>query len=131
MERLYSLLKNDLTDIIKENEGVSADEISLEDIDASAFNDKSLVIIYGICTAGNSYSIIDDISIKGTDIDVSTVSKKPEIATPDMLYRRYIYIIDKNAVTNVRGFTFNDTSSYYQYEEESDIVNWFKDWCRS
>lgn len=63
--------KNDLLDIIQENEGVSADEISLEDIDASAFNDKSLIIIYGICTAGNSYSIIDDISIKGTDIDVS------------------------------------------------------------
>ena len=123
--------KNDLLDIIQENEGVSADEISLEDIDASAFNDKSLIIIYGICTAGNSYSIIDDISINGTDIDVSTVSKKPEIATPDMLSRRYIYIVDKNAVTNVRGFAFNDTASYYQYEEEADIVNWFKDWCRS
>jgi len=125
------LLKNDLTDIIKENEGVSADEISLEDIDASAFNDKSLVIIYGIGTAGNIYSIIDDISIKGLDIDVSTVSKKPEIATPDMLYRRYIYIVDKNAVTNVSRFTFNDTSSYYQNDEKSDVVNWFKDWCRS
>lgn len=57
--------------------------------------------------------------------------KKPEIATPDMLYRRYIYIIDKNLATNVNGFIFNDTSSYYQFEEEADIVNWFKDWCRS
>ena len=123
--------KSDLLDIIQENEGVTADEISLEDIDDNAFNDKSLVIIYGICTAGNSYSIIDDISIKGTDIDVSTVSKKPEIATPDMLYRRYIYIIDKNLATNVNGFIFNDTSSYYQFEEEADIVHWFKDWCRS
>ena len=123
--------ESDLLDIIQENEGVSADEISLEDIDDNAFNDKSLVIIYGICTAGNSYSIIDDISINGTDIDVSTVSKKPEIATPDMLYRRYIYIIDKNAVTNVSRFTFNDTSSYYQNDEKSDVVNWFKDWCRS
>ena len=121
----------DLLDIIQENEGVSADEISLEDIDDNAFNDKSLVIIYGICTAGNSYSIIDDISINGTDIDVSTVSKKPEIATPDMMYRRYIYIIDKNAVTNISGFTFNDTYSFYQNDEESDVVNWFKDWCRS
>ena len=123
--------ESDLLDIIKENEDVSADEISLEDIDDNAFNDKSLVIIYGICTAGNSYSIIDDISINGTDIDVSTVSKKPEIATPDMMYRRYIYIIDKNAVTNISGFTFNDTYSFYQNDEESDIVNWFKDWCRS
>lgn len=123
--------ESDLLDIIQENEGVSAAEISLEDIDDNAFNDKSLVIIYSIGTAGNSYSIIDDISIKGTDIDVSTVSKKPEIATPDMLYRRYIYIIDKNAVTNVRGFTFNDTSSFYQNDEKSDVVNWFKDWCYS
>ena len=123
--------ESDLLDIIQENEGVSADEISLEDIDDNAFNDKSLVIIYGICTAGNSYSIIDDISINGTDIDVSTVSKKPEIATPDMMYRRYIYIIDKNAVTNISGFTFNDTYSFYQNDEESDVVNWFKDWCRS
>ena len=123
--------ESDLLDIIQENEDVSADEISLEDIDDNAFNDKSLVIIYGICTAGNSYSIIDDISINGTDIDVSTVSKKPEIATPDMMYRRYIYIIDKNAVTNISGFTFNDTYSFYQNDEESDVVNWFKDWCRS
>ena len=123
--------ESDLLNIIQENEDVSADEISLEDIDDNAFNDKSLVIIYGICTAGNSYSIIDDISINGTDIDVSTVSKKSEIATPDMLYRRYIYIIDKNAVTNVSGFTFNDTYSFYQNDEESDVVNWFKDWCRS
>lgn len=123
--------ESDLLDIIQENEGVSADEISLEDIDDNAFNDKSLVIIYCICTAGNSYSIIDDISINGTDIDVSTVSKKPEIATPDMMYRRYIYIIDKNAVTNISGFTFNDTYSFYQNDEESDVVNWFKDWCRS
>lgn len=123
--------ESDLLDIIQENEGVSADEISLEDIDDNAFNDKSLVIIYGICTAGNSYSIIDDISINGTDIDVSTVSKKSEIATPDMMYRRYIYIIDKNAVTNISGFTFNDTYSFYQNDEESDVVNWFKDWCRS
>lgn len=123
--------ESDLLDIIQENEDVSADEISLEDIDDNAFNDKSLVIIYGICTAGNSYSIIDDISINGTDIDVSTVSKKPEIATPDMMYRRYIYIIDKNAVKNISGFTFNDTYSFYQNDEESDVVNWFKDWCRS
>ena len=123
--------ESDLLDIIQENEDVSADEISLEDIDDNAFNDKSLVIIYGICTAGNSYSIIDDISINGTDIDVSTVSKKPEIATPDMMYRRYIYIIDKNAVTNISGFTFNDTYSFYQNDEESDVVNWYKDWCRS
>ena len=123
--------ESDLLDIIQENEDVSADEISLEDIDDNAFNDKSLVIIYGICTAGNSYSIIDDISINGTDIDVSTVSKKPEIATPYMMYRRYIYIIDKNAVTNISGFTFNDTYSFYQNDEESDVVNWFKDWCRS
>ena len=123
--------ESDLLDIIQEKEDVSADEISLEDIDDNAFNDKSLVIIYGICTAGNSYSIIDDISINGTDIDVSTVSKKPEIATPDMMYRRYIYIIDKNAVTNISGFTFNDTYSFYQNDEESDVVNWFKDWCRS
>ena len=123
--------ESDLLDIIQKNEDVSANEISLEDIDDNAFNDKSLVIIYGICTAGNSYSIIDDISINGTDIDVSTVSKKPEIATPDMMYRRYIYIIDKNAVTNISGFTFNDTYSFYQNDEESDVVNWFKDWCRS
>ncbi len=123
--------ESDLLDIIQENEDVSADEISLEDIDDNAFNDKSLVIIYGICTAGNSYSIIDDISINGTDVDVSTVSKKPEIATPDMMYRRYIYIIDKNAVTNISGFTFNDTYSFYQNNEESDVVNWFKDWCHS
>ena len=49
----------------------------------------------------------------------------------DMMYRRYIYIIDKNAVTNISGFTFNDTYSFYQNDEESDVVNWFKDWCRS
>lgn len=121
--------ENDLINIITENEGISADKASIEGIDSNTFKDKSVVIVYSICTAGNSYSIIDNISVKDTGIDVSTTSKKPMIATPDMLLRRYIYLIDKNAVTNVNGFTFNDTASYYQYEEESDVIKWFKDWA--
>ena len=52
-------------------------------------------------------------------------------ATPDMVCRRYVYLIDKNAVSNVNEFSFNDESSYYQYEEESDIVKWFENWCKS
>ncbi len=123
--------EDDLKDIIQKNESVSADEISIEGIDNNVFNDKSIVIVYSICKSGNSYSIIDNMSIKDTGIDASTVSKKPMIATPDMLYRRYIYLIDKNAVTNVSEFTFNDSSSYYQYDEESDVVKWFDDWRKS
>lgn len=121
--------ESDLVDIITKNEDVSVDMASIEGIDKSTFKDKSVVIVYSICTAGNSYSIIDNISVKGTGIDVSTTSKKPMVATPDMLFRRYIYLIDKNAVTDVNGFTFNDTASYYQYEEESDVIKWFKDWA--
>lgn len=123
--------ENDLINILAENEGVSADKASIEGIDSNTFKDKSVVIVYSTCTAGNSYSIIDNISVKGTGIEGSTVSKKPMIATPDMLFRRYIYFIDKNAVTDVNGFTFNDTASYYQYEEETDVIKWFRDWCQA
>ncbi len=122
--------ESDLIDIITKNEGVSADKASIEGIDNSIFKDKSVVIVYSICTAGNSYSIIDNISVNGKGIDVATVSKKPMVATPDMLFRRYVYLIDKNAVTDVNGFTFNDTASYYQYEEEADVIKWFKEWCQ-
>jgi hypothetical protein len=123
--------ENDLINIITENEGVSADKASIEGIDSNTFKDKSVVIVYSICTAGNSYSIIDNISVKGKGIDVATVSKKPMVATPDMLFRRYVYLIDKNAVTDVSGFTFNDTSSYFQYNEETDVIKWFNDWCQA
>lgn len=123
--------ENDLINILTENEGVSADKASIEGIDSNTFKDKSVVIVYSICTAGNSYSIIDNISVKGKGIDVATVSKKPMVATPDMLFRRYVYLIDKNAVTDVSGFTFNDTSSYFQYDEETDVIKWFNDWCQA
>lgn len=118
--------ENDLIDIITENEGISADKASIEGIDSNTFKDKSIVIVYSICTAGNSYSIIDNISVKGTSIDVSTISKKPMVPTPDMLFRRYVYVIDKNAVTNADSFNFTDESSYYQYDEKNEAVAWFK-----
>lgn len=123
--------ENDLINILAENEGVSADKASIEGIDSNTFKDKSIVIVYSICTAGNSYSIIDNISVKGTSIDVSTISKKPIVATPDMLFRRYVYVIDKNAVTNADSFSFTDESSYYQYDEENDVLTWFKEWCQA
>ena len=123
--------ENDLINIITENEGVSADKASIEGIDSNTFKDKSVVIVYSICTAGNTYSIIDNISVKGTGIDISTTSKKPMVATPDMLFRRYVYVIDKNAVTNADSFNFTDESSYYQYEEENDVITWFKKWCQA
>lgn len=118
--------ENDLINILAENEGVSADKATIEGIDSNTFKDKSIVIVYSICTAGNSYSIIDNISVKGTSIDVSTISKKPMVPTPDMLFRRYVYVIDKNAVTNADSFNFTDESSYYQYDEENEAVAWFK-----
>ncbi len=123
--------ENDLINILAENEGVSADKASIEGIDSNTFKDKSIVIVYSICTAGNSYSIIDNISVKGTSIDVSTISKKPMVPTPDMLFRRYVYVIDKNAVTNADSFNFTDESSYYQYDEENEAVAWFKEWCQA
>ena len=123
--------ENDLINILTENEGVSADKALIEGIDSNTFKDKSVVIVYSICTAGNSYSIIDNISVKGTSIDVSTISKKPMVSTPDMLFRRYVYVIDKNAVTNADSFNFTDESSYYQYDEENEAVAWFKEWCQA
>ena len=100
-------------------------------LSVNTFKDKSIVIVYSICTAGNSYSIIDNISVKGTSIDVSTISKKPMVPIPDMLFRRYVYVIDKNAVTNADSFNFTDESSYYQYDEENEAVAWFKEWCQA
>ena len=123
--------ENDLINIITENEGISADKASIEGIDSNTFKDKSIVIVYSICTAGNSYSIIDNISVKGTGIDVSTTSKKPMVATPDMLFRRYVYLIDKNAVTNTNSFNFTDESSYYQYDEGNEVAAWFNEWCQA
>ncbi|HOH87742.1 dockerin type I domain-containing protein [Ruminococcus sp.] len=123
--------ENDLINILTENEGVSADKASIEGIDSNTFKDKSIVIVYSICTAGNSYSIIDNISVNGNGIDVSTTSKKPMIATPDMLFRRYVYLIDKNAVTNVNSFNYTDESSYYQYDEGNEVTEWFKEWCQA
>lgn len=49
--------ENDLINILTENEGVSADKASIEGIDSNTFKDKSVVIVYSICTAGNSYSM--------------------------------------------------------------------------
>lgn len=53
------------------------------------------------------------------------------VATPDMLFRRYVYLIDKNAVTNVNSFNYTDESSYYQYDEGNEVTEWFKEWCQA
>lgn len=63
---------NELEDIIKMNEGYSEEDTSIaEIIDNDFFSDKSLVVIYSICSAGNSYSIINDLSVNGTCIDIT------------------------------------------------------------
>lgn len=120
--------EKEFKDIIQESEGISSQDILIEGIDKNSFNDKSLVIIYSLCSAGNRYSIIDDMTIKNNMITVSTITKDPMIATPDMLYRRYVYCIDKNTAANTADITFNDTSAFYQYEEGNNIVKWFEEW---
>lgn len=120
--------ENELNDIIAENERMSAQDIIIEGIDKDFFNDKSLVVIYSPSRAGNQYTIIDDMTLKGNTINISTITKRPMIAIPSMLYRRYIYCIDKKAIANADNITFNDASDVYQFEEEKEVVEWYKEW---
>ena len=115
--------EKEMKDIIRENEGTD-----LTDIDSNIFKEKDAVIIYSLSTAGNSYSIISDISANGNTIEAAVITMKPIIATPDMMCRRYILLIDK---TEADSFIFNDTSEYYQNEEEDNVFKWFKNWCNA
>ena len=115
---------NDFEAIIKNNEGEYTQSILPEDV----FNENAVLVVYSQIGASNKYSIIDDISISDNTIVVSSTTKEPTIATPDMSYRRYIYIVDKNAVSKECVFSFDDSSSYYNYEEGSEVANWFKEW---
>ncbi len=123
--------EKEFSDIIKENEGGSIQDNSVEGIDATFFNDKSLVIIYSPCRAGNAYAIIDDMTIKDNAITVSTITKISVLSTPDMLYRRYVFCVDKNAAANTADITFNDTSDFYQYEDGNDVAKWYVEWMNN
>lgn len=119
----------ELNDIIIENEGAAAQDISSDGIDKDFFSDKALVVIYSRSGAGNQYSIIDDMIIKGNELAVSTTTKSPMIATPDMLYRRYIFSIDKYSAQSIDGISFNDASSSYKNEEQYSVSEWYKEWA--
>lgn len=119
----------ELNDIIIENEGASSQDISSDGIDKDFFSDRALVVIYSRSGAGNQYSIIDDMTINGNELAVSTTTKSSMIPTPDMLYRRYIFSIDKESARNIGSFSFDDTSSSYKYEEHNAVSEWYKEWA--
>ncbi len=122
---------NELNEIIQENEGSTSQNITLENIDNSCFQDKSIVVIYSPFLSSNQYSIIDDIVKTEENIMISTTTKKPDIPRLDMCYRRYLYIADKSEVLNASKITFDDTSLRYGDTQEKDVVKWFNTWCES
>jgi len=123
--------ENELNEIIQENEGLTEQEISLESIDKNCFEDKSIIIIYSPFCPSNQYSIIDDIVVAEEGVNVSTATKKPDMPRLDMCYRRYLYIVDRNEVSNASSISFNDTSSRYGDIEGNDVVKWFNAWCQA
>lgn len=115
--------EDELAQVINENEETPG-EIGIYD-----FSQNSYVVIYSKAGAGNKYSVIDDFEISGDSLNISTITKQPEVATPDMLYRRYIYAIDSNSAAEISNITFND--SYSTYSDSGETSKWFKDWCES
>jgi len=123
--------ESELNDIIQECEDVSAQDVTIDEIDKDTFNDNSVVIIYSPCCASNQYSIIESITITDNNLNAATVTKKPNFARLDMCYRRYVYIIDNGAIETVNNIAFTDTYSYFDDIEESVVVKWFKEWCQT
>ncbi len=103
-------------------------DASAAPLDASKFDEAALICLYSKGGAGNCYSIVDSMTVQEGKLLVKTTTKRPMIATPDMLYRRYIFVVNKEDVASVNGFSFTDSASDYAYEEEADVYSWFSTW---
>lgn len=118
-------------EIIQQNEGTDISNDLPDGISEDMFANKSVLVIYSTGGAGNQYSIIDDIDINNNIINISTTTKAPIIATPDMCFRRYIFIVEGINVDDISEIIFDDTYLLYEYEDESTVSKWFKEWCES
>ncbi|MBO5384596.1 MAG: dockerin type I repeat-containing protein [Ruminococcus sp.] len=123
----------ELQKTVAENEQCDYLDSALENVDESFFAEQSLVLFYTQAGGGNKYTIVDSLllSDSGETLNITAITKKPEIATPDMMYRRYAFAVNKNAVENVKQISYNETSSYYSYDEGNDVGRWFNDWCKT
>ena len=97
-------------------------------LDPATFDECAFIFLYSKGGAGNCYSIVDSMTVQEGKLLVKTTTKRPMIATPDMLYRRYIFAVNKEDVASVNGFSFTDSASDYAYEEEADVYSWFATW---
>ena len=123
--------ENDLIDIIQESEGVTLEEAALDGINQNFFSDRSLIILYSTYSPSNQYTIIENLSMRDNTINAATVTKMPSIPRIDMLYRRYVFRVNKDDVRELTGFSFSDTDSVYSELEETIVIRWFKEWSQS
>ena len=123
--------ENELIEILRESEGVSLEESALDGINQEFFSDQSIVILYSTYSPSNQYTIIENLSMRDNTINAATITKKPSIPRIDMLYRRYVFRVNKDDVRELTGFSFSDTDSVYSELEETIVIRWFKEWSQS
>lgn len=96
--------------------------------DASFYDTHAYLVIESAAGAGNRFSIIDSMTVEDGKLVVKTKTLIPQIATPDLLYRRYTYEVSRDAIEGVDEVVFEDTSSTYPYEDEGEVRKWYQAW---
>ncbi len=96
--------------------------------DASFYDTHAYLVIESAAGGGNRFSTIDSMTVEDGKLVVKTTTRIPQIATPDMLYRRYTYEVSRAAIEGVDEVVFEDTSSTYPYEDEGEVRKWYQAW---
>ncbi len=97
----------ELQEVIAANEYVT--DAAIVGIDEEFFAKQALVLLYTRAGAGNQYTTVNELTMRGNTLRISTTTKLPEIATPDMLYRRFAFAVDKDMADTISQISLQET----------------------
>lgn len=100
-----------------------------ESVSDDLFTDKAVIVIYSREGSGSQYSVISNMAVSGSTLNVSTVTRMPEVVTCDIVVRRYIYSVPLSEVEGISGISFTDSFSCEKDDRLGDeIRQWFREW---
>lgn len=122
---------DELRYIVETAENVEYETSAPDGIDDSFFNDKALLVVYTGATASNTYTIIDNIERKQDNLTISTITRTPTVAFPDMAYRRFILAVNKADVQGITSVDTIDTATPFDIDERESVYQWYVEWIGS
>jgi len=104
------------------------DPVTVEAVSADTFADRAVIVLYSVAGSGMRYSVISGMTASGSTLNVSTVTREPEVLTCDMVARRYLISVPAGEAEGINGITFTDQFSCERDDGLGDVTEWFRTW---